>query len=142
MKLIRGFTLIELMITIAVMAIIASIAAPSFSSMFERQRLNQNTQNLLLQFSKARSQAVAIRTEVTVNLNSQTKDTADILNWVPSNNNQLKSPSLTRVIFNSSGVTDLPADTNFSICNSKLGVTQNFTLTRFGTVVLTANGVC
>lgn len=142
MKLIRGFTLIELMVTIVIMAIIATIAAPSFSNMMEQQHLNRDTQNLITQLSRARSQAVAIRVDVVVNLNSQLADTANVLNWNPGGYNKLASPSLTRVTFNSSGVTDLVADTNFSMCNSKIRVTRNFTLTRFGTVVLIANGVC
>ncbi|MDN5418428.1 MAG: prepilin-type N-terminal cleavage/methylation domain-containing protein, partial [Acinetobacter sp.] len=38
----RGFTLIELMVTIAVLAIIASIAAPSFSENIIRQNLDSS----------------------------------------------------------------------------------------------------
>lgn len=134
LKFIRGFTLIELMITIAIMAIIATMAAPSFSNMLERQRLNRDTQSLIAQLSKARSQAVALRRDVTVTLNSQTTDTADTLNWSPSGYNVLKIPNLASVTFNLVGVTNLASDTYFSICNSKISQCNNFTLTRFGTV--------
>ncbi|SDB99814.1 pilus assembly FimT family protein [Acinetobacter boissieri] len=142
MKLIRGFTLIELMVTIVIMAIIATMAVPSFSNMIKRQRLDRDTQNLIRQFSQARSQAVILRRDVTVNLNSQTADTTTVLNWAPSGYNVLNSPSLTTVRLTPMGVTNLAADTSFSVCDKNLKVSRNFTLTRFGTVVLTASGGC
>ena len=43
----NGFTLIELMVTIAIMAIIAMMAAPSFGDMLQRQNLNKSTQDLI-----------------------------------------------------------------------------------------------
>ena len=39
MQLKRGFTLVELMVTIAVVAIITTIAIPSFQNMILRQNL-------------------------------------------------------------------------------------------------------
>ena len=41
MKKIQGFTLIELMVTIAVLAIIAMMAAPTFGDMLDKQNLNR-----------------------------------------------------------------------------------------------------
>lgn len=41
MQLKRGFTLVELMVTIAVMAIIAMIAAPNFSAMQENRQVQK-----------------------------------------------------------------------------------------------------
>ena len=41
-----GFTLIELMVTIAVMAIIVSIAAPNVSSQLANQRVKSTTATL------------------------------------------------------------------------------------------------
>ena len=43
----RGFTLIELMVTIAVLAIVASIAAPSFSENITRQNLDNSAREIL-----------------------------------------------------------------------------------------------
>ena len=40
MKKNNGFTLIEMMVTIAIFAIIAAMAAPAFGKMVTRQKLN------------------------------------------------------------------------------------------------------
>lgn len=53
-----GFTLIEMMVTIAVLAIIVAIAVPSFSDFMEKARLRGAADALSSQFSLARSQAV------------------------------------------------------------------------------------
>ncbi|EYT46389.1 prepilin-type N-terminal cleavage/methylation domain protein, partial [Acinetobacter sp. 478810] len=42
-----GFTLVELMVTIAVMAIIAMMAAPSMSNLLESKRLDGNQRDLI-----------------------------------------------------------------------------------------------
>lgn len=62
----RGFTLIELMVTIAVMAIVASIAAPSFSNMLKSYKLNQSTEQMMQALKEGRSRAAAARAMVVV----------------------------------------------------------------------------
>lgn len=57
----RGFTLIELMVTIAVLAIIATMAAPSFSSMINNQRLKQSMTEVKNGIMDARSRAILTR---------------------------------------------------------------------------------
>ena len=68
MRSVRGFTLIELMVTIGVMAIIAVIAVPSFNSMLLKQNLNASTRSLVITLEKARSKAALERRPVDVNL--------------------------------------------------------------------------
>ncbi|ENX38193.1 GspH/FimT family pseudopilin [Acinetobacter sp. NIPH 2100] len=58
---IAGFTLVELIITIAILAIIALMAAPSFATMYSRQKLESSARELVMKISEARSQAVLLR---------------------------------------------------------------------------------
>lgn len=54
-----GVTMIELMVTVAIIAILAAIALPSFSSSIERQRLRLVVETVVSDFRQARSTAEA-----------------------------------------------------------------------------------
>lgn len=58
MKLQRGFTLVELMVTVAVVAILATVAAPNFSALIEDQRVTSQINDLVGSLQLARSEAV------------------------------------------------------------------------------------
>ncbi|MDH1213039.1 GspH/FimT family pseudopilin [Pseudomonas chengduensis] len=61
-----GFTLVELMIVIALLAIVALIAAPSFTDMIERNRLQSQAEELRSFLLYARGEAVTLRSTITV----------------------------------------------------------------------------
>lgn len=110
MRSVRGFTLIELMVTIGVMAIIAVIAVPSFNSMLLKQNLNASTRSLVITLEKARSKAALERRLVTVALNSSAADTDSTLNWQPSGKSTLISTT-TSITFRADGMVQDPTTT-------------------------------
>lgn len=61
-----GFTLIELMVTIAVLAIIASIAAPNISTQLANQRVKSTTATLNNALREAKVESVIRRQPLTV----------------------------------------------------------------------------
>ncbi len=58
MKRSQGVTLVELMVTVAVLAIIAMIAVPEFREMTARQRIHSTTNDLVTAVHFARSEAI------------------------------------------------------------------------------------
>ncbi|GIZ53869.1 GspH/FimT family pseudopilin [Noviherbaspirillum aridicola] len=67
-----GFTLVELMVALAVAAILAGLAAPSFSEMIANQRAKSVATDLYIALTKARSEA--LKRNVSVSLTPKTAD--------------------------------------------------------------------
>lgn len=53
-----GFTLVELMVTVAIIGILASIAVPSYQDMIERNRLKEAVESLKSDMMFARTEAI------------------------------------------------------------------------------------
>jgi len=62
----RGVTLIELMVSIALLAILLAIAAPNFRGMTASSRLTSSSNELLASIQQARAQAIRTGMRVTV----------------------------------------------------------------------------
>ena len=123
MRKVWGFTLVELMVTIGLMAIIATFAIPSFNNLMLKQNLNKSTRELVITLNKARSKAALERRLVTVTLKPSSEDTKSTLsedtestlskgkestlNWVASGKTTLVSTT-TAVIFRSDGLVQDP----------------------------------
>ena len=70
-RALHGFTLIEAMVVVALVAILAALAAPSFTSMIANQRVSSAAQEVQTLLLFARAEAVYKRTETTVTTTGQ-----------------------------------------------------------------------
>lgn len=136
----RGFTLIELMVTIAIMAIIASMAAPSFSNMLESRRYERNARELLQVLSQAKSQAILSRANANANLVSTSSNTTTTFNWAVVNSYTTLSisPAVTAstFVFDRNGIPNITTDTTLTLCNSKVKIRKTVIVTRLGSTIL------
>jgi len=63
---VSGFSLVELMVVLTVVAILATLAAPSFNQAIEGQRAKSAATDLYIALSRARSEAITRNTNVTL----------------------------------------------------------------------------
>lgn len=76
-----GVTLIELMVGVAVMVILATIAIPSFQGALASSRVSSNTNELSTAIAQARSQAIKIGSRVTICKSSDGATCSTSGNW-------------------------------------------------------------
>ena len=76
MKKEHGFTLLELMITVAIMAILAALAAPSFTKLIADNNLSTQVNSLLADLRFARSEAIKRGLNITLCPSSTSLNTA------------------------------------------------------------------
>nr|WP_257233473.1 prepilin-type N-terminal cleavage/methylation domain-containing protein [Acinetobacter sp. YH12043] len=145
----KGFTLIELMVTIAVLAIVASIAAPKFQDTMDKRSIQRTSTDLEKALVQARADAVLYRKEVTVYFGVNGIDDPAHRYWKPAEGVTLsfiegtctgttwsqavmRSPLAFIKFLPQGNVSGLPANLEIKITNAS---TQNYiTLTNFGRV--------
>lgn len=70
----RGFTLIELMITVSIVGILAALAAPSFSGLIQKSRLDTEVSRLMEGLQFARQEAVRLNSTVSIEVENSWAD--------------------------------------------------------------------
>lgn len=131
-----GFTLIELMVAIALLAILISLAVPSFTSMIKRNRVDAAASSLAVGLATARSEAVKRGVNVSICKSSDGSTCATSGDWstgwviyvtagTPIKVFDAAGSSVTMVgdnnvqsaiIFSPTGQTTLTADGNITVC--------------------------
>ena len=76
-----GFTLVELMVTIAVLAIIAMMAAPNMIQMVYKKQLEASARELAMTLSNIRSTAISLRKDISLEFKDLPSD-GDHFYWV------------------------------------------------------------
>ena len=80
----QGFTLIELMITIAILAILLGIGVPSFQALIRNNQIATTANGLLADLQLARSEAVRQKRDIRVCSSNATQTAcADSTDWKP-----------------------------------------------------------
>ena len=153
-KYIQAFTLVELLVTIVVLAITMVIAVPSFYSMIQNNRAVTTTNNLVYAFKLARSEAIKRAVSVSVCPTANSNFTACGTNWTEGwivfvnpdengvfDNNDIEpllrgediknsnytirpNPNVSVITFNSSGFT-APGSANVTFTVQAAGCTTN-----------------
>mgnify|MGYP006388969289 CR=1 FL=1 len=147
MRYTSGFTLIELMVTIAVLAIIATISAPSFSNMITHQNLKKSTHELMGTLNQARSKSVLERRSIEVELKQKEEkieliDTDIKMHWMPKGSVYLEN-SPTEIHYGlNGGINNATGDTIITLCSQSKGKSQIINISRMGNIQQVTDGTC
>lgn len=137
----RGFTLIELIVTISIVGILVALVAPSFNQIIQKKNLEKSTRLLVLTLNQARSTAILERHAVTVKLNSSAPDSNEIFNWQPIGKAKLKTGS--DIHFEMTGLLS-EGDRVFEICafDSADASSKIIMISRIGVIESIQEGTC
>lgn len=145
-----GFTLIELMVTIAVLAIIVSIAAPNISTQLANQRVKSTATTLANALKEAKVESRILRQPLTLVHNDNTK-TINIQNIVSNKvvatiasykyDSQVSIKSTTTLNqFRPNKTADA---TTYIICDNKnAGAPRQIEVSTVGSIVIRVGGKC
>lgn len=129
-----GFTLIELMVTIAVLAIIVGIAAPSISTQLANQRVKSTTATLANALKEAKAESIIRRQNVTLSYNNTstpkmitvtTPDSKTIANYSYNVKSTIKPDTAITIVFEPSKRVNTARA--YTICDSNANATSRQT---------------
>ena len=143
MKVNDGFTVVELLVTVSIVAVLLGLAVPSFRDLFERQRLETVADTIMSDLRAARAEAIsrgpedALRVEFTTASSSWSytiTDTSDTV-YLQRSSDDLYGASVVMTIANTAfGDADLDGKRDFS-----LDALRGLALDGAGTITLTSS---
>ena len=141
----KGFTLIELMVTITIMAVIAAIAAPSFQAQIYNYELKKELNELVSVLNEAKASSKALNQTVSIFFRAaESKDPVNSLYLDPDKNKYEFNMGDKVILFRNNGLID-PSSGNFPICfevkHMKSGKTKSVELTQLGMQKI-SDGAC
>jgi prepilin-type N-terminal cleavage/methylation domain-containing protein len=158
-----GFTLLELMFVLALIAIVTSLAAPNFSEIVQQNRLESNAKSVFNMIRLARANALTLGQPIYIgNVDNDTDWSKDLLIWNESalvnpitysdaadekifSQDIVGSPAIAAVInnvsannfgFTSDGFVRENAEVNISFCDARLSEGFSITVLVSGLAVL------
>jgi type IV fimbrial biogenesis protein FimT len=141
-----GFTLIELMVTIAVLAIIVSIAAPNISTQLANQRVKSTTATLTNALKEAKAESIIRRQSLDFSFDDsshslviENESSNVIASYNYSAKNTIKADSST-ITFRPSKRTDA---VTYTVCDSKnSSVSRQVIVTAVANISTVVGGTC
>lgn len=151
----KGFTLLELMVTIAIVAILLAIGVPSFQSFIMNNRLTAQANDFVSALNLARSEAIKRASAISITATSSTASNEFGNGWsvkVTSNNEVLRThdtlqgsntldsvDNVTTIQFQSTGT--IGANRTFNLCDSRKTGRQ-IIISTTGRVNMNSNFTC
>lgn len=146
-----GFTLIELMVTIAVLAIIVSIAAPNISTQLANQRVKSTSAMLENALKEAKVESIIRRQNVTLSYNNTSTPKVIILTGSGTNSNTIASYNISaNSTIGSNPVTitfepskRVSADVTYTICDTNASaISRQIIVNRVANISNAVGGTC
>ncbi|WP_417546107.1 GspH/FimT family pseudopilin [Marinobacter sp.] len=116
-----GFTLIELMVTLALVAVIAAFAIPSFTTMIANSRLVSTSNDIVGALSYARSEAIKTGRRVSVNPTDGANWANGMSVWIDNNSNgSMQDSEELRRTTGAAGAVTITSSSNFAFSGGGL----------------------
>lgn len=145
-----GFTLIELMVTIAVLAIIVGIAVPSISTQLANQRVKSTTSTLANALKETKTESRILRQPLTLKyddnskvINIQNIVSLKVVSTIASYNYDKKT-TITSASTSNQFTPNKTADaTTYIICDiSSKGSSRQIEVSKIGGIAIKIRGTC